>query len=86
MPKSNTIQGCYFNVGLVPPVCLHRLVPQRLTEIFSTAEPHQAGAGKAQKRDHTDGPPVLHPCLVLPSRSGAHAFTLDPNGFDPGVL
>lgn len=89
MPKPNTIQGCYFNVGLVPPVCLHRLVPNRLTQVFSTAQTHQVGTVKAQKRDHRDGPPVLHPFVmgfVLPSGSGAHAFTLDPNGFDPGVL
>lgn len=50
------------------------------------AQTHQAGAVKAQKCDPTDGPPVLHPCFVLPSGSGARAFTLDPNGFDPGVL
>lgn len=86
MPKPNTIQGCYFNVSLVPPVCLHRLVPNRLTQVFSTAQIHQAGAVKAQKCDHMDGPPVLHPCFMLPSGSGACAFTLDPNGFDPGVL
>lgn len=86
MPKPNTIQGCYFNVGLVPPVCLYRLVPNSLTQVLSMAQTHQAGAVKAQKRDRMDGPPVLHPCFVLPSRSGARIFTLDPNGLDPGVL
>lgn len=76
MPKSNTIQGCFFNVSLVSPVCLHRLVPDRFRQVFSAAQTqHQAGAVKVERRDYTNRPPVLAPLRrALPSGAAARPF------------
>jgi len=77
----------FFNISLVPPVCLHWLVPNRLRQVFLRAQTQRrAGAVRARRRDDRNGPPVLHPCFArCPAGLGHVPFALGPSGVVPGV-